>query len=160
MNFLLSFISDPFSNFHHKSLRRQQRQICEVAASRRSAGQWKMMNSKLWKMDRELLLLGRRDLIMVKSAMHCNKASTHSHTLIVLFWENCRWIGLLHGPRTHHRVLKTNLTSKYTFWKVALSFFKKILDKERHIFNSCNKTFGKLLKSRPFSGVKNPSQFV
>ena len=48
---------------------------------------------------------------------------THSHTLIVLFWENCRWIGLLHGPRTHHRVLKTNLTSKYTFWKVALSFF-------------------------------------
>ena len=79
---------------------------------------------------------------------------THSHTLIVLFWENCRWIGLLHGPRTHHRVLKTNWTSKYTFWVVALSFLKKILDKERHIFNSCNKTFGKLLKVGLFLGSK------
>ena len=42
-------------------------------------GQWKMMNSKLWKMDRELLLLGRRDLIMVKSAMHCNNLHSHTH---------------------------------------------------------------------------------
>ena len=51
-----------------------------------------MMNSKLWKMDRELLLLGRRDLIMVKSAMHCNNLHSHTHT-------NCSILGKLQMNR-------------------------------------------------------------